>query len=209
MKKIFLFLLLGLYAWTATAQQQYPQEALQKIADAACKCFDKADMNALTDEQQAELQACFGVAIISHAADLGISLEELSGADAGEKLGYMVGQQLAPLLLKDCPNFVAFSLKIAEKQKQASKPASEQPQTVSGKFTGVEKGSQYVFITLETNGGEKFKFIWLKEFANWETLNDSKQKGKSLTISYTNSPPLYQEKSRSYESFKEIVGIEW
>ncbi len=183
-----------------------PEELMNKMADDACQCitpFQRDNPDGSPAEYNQKFMDCFSTVIVNRMDEIlkHISTEEFS------KNGRSIGVEVGKLILKRCPDFMKYSIKMAQANQEENKGLAAGITT--GTIKRVEE-KDFIYFVLSDESGKEISFLWLTYFKGSEELteNPARVKGKKATINWT-EVECYLPKAKGYYKVKKIQRIEW
>lgn len=209
MKKLF-FVLAALFVGNYAS---LAQKNLEKASEETCDCLTKANPpeSISQDEYQKLITNCLTEPLTKYYEKIckEIKVNPDGGTESYETVGTKIGVKLAD----NCPVFLKLAMNTyGTKEESAVTETAPEETGVTGSSSGTIKSidkKDFYYITLETNGGKKESFIWLRYFkgsAPFEN-NPAAQEGKKATVKYREircfSPEL-----GDYAIKKEIIEVQ-
>jgi hypothetical protein len=179
MRRIILFLFLAMQAVAMNAQKT----SIDKVADAACDCINKSELDQNMTQQDAEifLGQCMSPSIMENMDAL---MKELKLKEFNQESGYKIGIEVGKKLGAMCPKFIELSV-IMSRNANAVDEEYEESETdleVEGEYTEDEaelavaigrfvreEGGAQRYVVVNVDGVEE-KFLWLYFFDGSDDL---------------------------------------
>lgn len=179
MRRIILFLFLAMQAVAMNAQKT----AIDKVADAACDCINKSELDQNMTQQDAEifLGQCMSPSIMENMDAL---MKELKLKEFNQESGYKIGIEVGKKMGAMCPKFIELSV-IMSRNANAVDEEYEESETdleVEGEYTEDEaelavaigrfvreEGGAQRYVVVNVDGVEE-KFLWLYFFDGSDDL---------------------------------------
>lgn len=200
----FLLLTAFLFGGIAAFAQIAKLTASEIAADEVCAKMNNVDISTKTAEElsslfQSELVKTFTGHMNELMAEFGYTT--LDG-ESGRKIGEEIGKKL----LKRCPKFVDFSVKMAEEKEPPT--VEETIGNSQGTITKVVS-PQFTEITVKDAAGRETTFYWLRYFKGSEKFESAAVNiGKKVKLTWTETE-FYLPKAHGYFKIKEIKSIDF
>lgn len=158
---------------------------LRPVIEESCKCIEKVDLDA--ENMDSEVEGCLQTTMMGNIVTLmdayGIQTSELN-----EETGYNMGIEYGKTLLTECPAFMSYSIKIAEKDGDLSyetllEDEVEQTQVLKGQIVSVS-GDEILRIKIKDQNEKTESFVILENFPNSEEFTDPKTDFRGRTFSF-------------------------
>jgi len=197
--------------------EAFEQRLLQQLSDDTCPCLDSLLAQELELKELEEgTDLCAQKAFAKNAALLmqtpemqELNEEEMSSRErfkAGQEVGAMYRNKLAPVLLSQCQSFFT----IVQQLREAA-PEEEQEEDVkvlAGTIKEAKVQQGYAFIFLEEPDGTLHRVLWMIAFEGYENFPKSPEEcvGRSVRLAY-HEISVYFPKEKSYQPCKMIAGM--
>ncbi len=201
MKRIFAFALVLSLALPLSAQ-----DLMDKLADSACACISKKDVEKMgSEELQMQLGFCIMEAVGNNAEAFQKEYGGLDPTDteAMTKLGEQIGMKMA----FRCPTVM---MKVATVTTEVvSAPAPAVTEELTGTVKAIE-GDEIAQIVVVDEAGRTHKLLWLRYFKGDSRFisEPGKVAGSKVRVKFE-TIDAYSPKAREYFGRKEIREVEF
>ena len=197
------FLLLLLVVQTITAQKLSKDDLSEKLADKACECANKKELN--KDNFEVSLGLCINESLGGYSKDV----EKYDGNNAItneeklEELAANIGVKMAT----KCPKiFNMLSFDDQDSEEEMEEETEEESLMISGKVTEI-KQDQFITFSVKESSGKMNHFILLGDFDNAFLLTDKVLKVADEAEFYYYELDLYDAKLGRFVLYNIISDI--
>lgn len=182
------------------------QDLMDKLADEACTCISKKDVEKMDSEQlQIQLGFCIMESVGNHADEFQKQFGDLNPSDseAMTKLGEQIGMKMA----FKCPTVL---MKMATVQTEVTTiPAPAMMEELTGTVKAID-GDEIAQVTVVDEAGRTHKLLWLRYFKGSDRFisEPGKVVGSKVKVTFE-TIEAYSPKAREYYDRKEIREVEF
>lgn len=212
-----LFLLSSASAQTEEeTPEAFEQRLLQQLSDDTCPCLDSLLAQELELKELEEgTDLCAQKAFAKNAALLmqtpemqELNAQEMSSRErfqAGQEVGTMYRNKLAPVLLSQCQSFFTIVQQLREAAPEAEE---EEAKVLTGTIKDAKIEQGYAFIFLEEPDGTLHRVLWMIAFEGYDNFPKSPKEcvGRSVKLAY-HQISVYFPKEKAYQPCKMIAGM--
>jgi hypothetical protein len=194
------FLLITAVTTSAQTKPADSNPAKDSVLNKMCDCISENKNLKTPDDASEALQACMMKVIeedpIGVLMDLG--LEDFEDQEKAEQFGQALGLEL----IKKCPK-----LRSLISEEMVAGMQDNKAGLITGKLVRLES-DVYQFIVVDDGRGTQSRLLWLRPFKNSEQFiqQAANVTGKNITVKWK-EVEVYNPKSKSYNTFKEIMEI--
>jgi hypothetical protein len=195
---------------------------LTKMSKEACIALGKKDINKMDKSNlEQEIGLLIMPVMMSNMSDIekvyGGTIKDLKGMEK-------VGMDLGMKLVLECPDFMKFSMELAQDEPLVNKIKKKKEDATATEYrppvlVGETENEKYTLVsvnpgditslTVKNNKGKVEKIYWMEYFENADELKTNAKKyiGKKVVIA-TSNKDVYNAATKNYKSIKIIESLE-
>jgi hypothetical protein len=197
MKKLLLLLLLT--SSSIFAQKLSKEELAEKLADKACECVGKQEINKENFELTVGICLLEGINSYEKDVEKHYGKDIISNEKKMEELGYDVGRKMG---LK-CPSVFKFLL---GDDSGSDEDESDSDLFITGKLSSINF-DQFLTFVVKEDSGKNNQFILLSSFENSFLLTDKVLKVSDAVDVYYYEMELFDAKLGKFVAYKIVIDI--